>query len=86
MFAGKAGAYPSGAPLLALPTNIRLGRKGLPVKNILAYYNHSLILDAKSSFITLARGLRNLDGQSLIVEKVENERCLVLNFSCNEHY
>jgi hypothetical protein len=61
MFAGKAGAYSSGAPLLALPTNIRLGRKGLPVKNILAYYNRSLILDAKS-FITLARGLRNLMG------------------------
>jgi hypothetical protein len=42
MFAGKVGAYPSeGAPLLgrilALPTNIRLGWKGLPGTNALAY-------------------------------------------------
>ncbi len=44
MFAGKAGAYPS-APLqdrpLALPTNIRLGCRGLPGTNTLAYYENT---------------------------------------------
>ncbi len=43
---GKAGAYPSVAPLgaplkgrlLALPTNIGVGLKGLPRTNTLAYY------------------------------------------------
>jgi len=43
MFAGKVGAYPSeslqGRPL-ALPTNIRLGWKGLPRTNTLAYYEN----------------------------------------------
>jgi hypothetical protein len=61
MFAGKAGAYPSGAPkitsplvrLLALHTKIRLGCKGLPGTNTLAYYEHLSITDVKS-FITLA--------------------------------
>jgi hypothetical protein len=46
MFAGKSGAYPSeeleGAKLygrlLELPAKIRLGWKGLPGKNALAYY------------------------------------------------
>jgi len=35
VFAVKAGAYPSEAPfrLLTLPTNTRLGRKGLPGTN-----------------------------------------------------
>ncbi len=45
MFAGKARAYPSeaasGAPLygrpLALPTNIRLGGRGLPGTNTVNY-------------------------------------------------
>jgi len=46
MFAGKAGAYPSeGTPLqsrlLALPTNIRLGWKGFPRTNTIAYYKYS---------------------------------------------
>jgi len=47
MFAGKAGAYLSEAPspflkgrLLASPTNIRLGWKGFPEKNTLAYYEN----------------------------------------------
>jgi hypothetical protein len=31
----------SDAPLLALPTNIRLGWKGLPLTNGLAYYEKS---------------------------------------------
>jgi hypothetical protein len=45
MFAGKARSLPMGAPesaLLgyapALPANIRLGRRGLPGTNTLAYY------------------------------------------------
>jgi len=45
MFAGKAIAYPSETPfygrLLALSTNIRLGRKGLRGTNTLAYYEIS---------------------------------------------
>ncbi len=46
MFVGKAGAYPSEAgftlkgSLLALPTSIRLGWKGLPETNTLASYEH----------------------------------------------
>jgi len=40
MFAGKARANSSEAPFtLALPTNIRLGRQGLPGTNALAYYD-----------------------------------------------
>ncbi len=65
MFVGKAGAYPSekhlsDAPrkgrLLAFPTNITLGWKGLPGINALAYYEKSS-LTAVKSFITLATGL-----------------------------
>ena len=49
MFVGKAGAYPIVEPLkgasinlpLALPANIRLGWKGLPGTNTLAYYENS---------------------------------------------
>jgi hypothetical protein len=48
MIAGKGGAYPNKASfrlllarLLALPTNIRLGWKGLPGTNALAYYEKS---------------------------------------------
>ncbi len=51
--------HPSSAPLygrlLALPTNIRLGWKGLPGKNALAYYEKSK-LTAIKSFIILATG------------------------------
>jgi len=43
MFVRKAGAYPRGAPklsdrLLALPTNSRLGWKGLTGTNTQAFY------------------------------------------------
>jgi hypothetical protein len=49
MFAGKAGAYASGATfrcpllggLLGLPKNNKLGWKGLPETNTLAFYEHS---------------------------------------------
>jgi hypothetical protein len=41
--------------LLALTTNIRLGLKGLLGTNTLAYYEHSLIMDAKC-FITFGQG------------------------------
>jgi hypothetical protein len=47
----------SGAPLkgklLALTTNIRLGWKGLPGTNALAYYKKLYLMSVKS-FITLA--------------------------------
>jgi hypothetical protein len=39
--------------LLALPTNIRLGWKGFPQSNTLAYYENPLITSVKS-FIRLA--------------------------------
>ncbi len=64
MFVGKASAYLSGTPfryptlggrLLVLPTNIRIGWKGLPRTNTLAYYEHSLIACVKS-FITMGPG------------------------------
>jgi hypothetical protein len=49
----------SGAPLygrpLALTTNIRLGWKGFPGTNILAYYENPLITSVKS-FIRFAPG------------------------------
>ncbi len=55
MFEGKARAYPSEAPfrcstlgLLASPTNTRLGWKGFPKTNTLAYYENPQIAAAKS--------------------------------------
>jgi hypothetical protein len=62
MFARKARAYSSEAPfgysilgqVLALPTNIRLGCKGLPRTNMLGFSN-SNIADIKS-FIKLGTG------------------------------
>jgi hypothetical protein len=42
--------------LLALPTNIRLGWKGLPGTNTLAYYEYSYITDVKV-FIILGPGI-----------------------------
>ncbi len=61
MFAGKAGAYPSeGASLLgrllASPTNLRLGWKGLPRTNTLAYYE-SLKITTVKSFIVQGPGM-----------------------------
>jgi hypothetical protein len=47
LFASKARSLPSStalkryARLLAMPINIRLGLKGLPGTNTLAYYEHS---------------------------------------------
>ncbi len=65
-FAGMAGAYPSKAPFICftlgwapcLNTNIRLGWKGLPGTNTLAYYENSSITAVKG-FITLAPGSRS---------------------------
>jgi hypothetical protein len=59
MLADKTGAYKvkdlSGAPLygrfLASPTNIRLGWKGLPWTNTLAYYENLLITTVKSFIV-----------------------------------
>jgi hypothetical protein len=64
MFAGKAGAYPSEAPLrystlcmlLASSTNIRLDWKGLPGTITLAYCENPQITDVKS-FIKQALAL-----------------------------
>ncbi len=42
--------------LLAIPTNIRPGWKGLPLRNALAYYEKSQLVAVKS-FITLAPGV-----------------------------
>ncbi len=61
MLEGKVGAYPTETPFrcsvlglaLALPTNIRLGWKGLPGTNALDYYER-LQLTAVKSLITLA--------------------------------
>jgi hypothetical protein len=51
IFAGKAVAYLSGAPLegtlLASPTYIRLGWEGLPGTKTLAYYKKSVNYDLK---------------------------------------
>ena len=58
MFAGKAKACLSGAThrqALAFPSDIRLGWKGLPGTNSLAYYERSY-LTAVKSFITLRPG------------------------------
>jgi hypothetical protein len=50
MFADKVGAYPSKAHfrILALSTNIRLGWRGLPGTNTLAYYDNPQITAVKS--------------------------------------
>ncbi len=56
IFAGKAGSLPLAEPIkglhsegrsLALPTNIRPGRKVMTVINTLAYYDNVLILTLK---------------------------------------
>jgi hypothetical protein len=53
--------YLSGAPFsgrpLALPKNIRLGWKGLPGTNTLAYYEN-LLITAVKSFVRLAPGVK----------------------------
>jgi hypothetical protein len=56
MFVGKAGAFPSeGSPLksrlLSSHTNIRLGWKGLPEKNTIAYYKNPYNTAIKSSLV-----------------------------------
>jgi hypothetical protein len=59
IFAGEAGAYPKvehlkGALLgqaQALPANIRIGLKGLPGTNTLAYYENLLITAVKSLIV-----------------------------------
>ncbi len=56
MFAGKARAYPSEASNPpALPTNMRLGWKSLPVTNTRAYYEIPQITAVKI-FIVQAPG------------------------------
>jgi hypothetical protein len=50
MFVGKARA-PLVFPDLALPANIRLGWKGLPGTNTLAYYKNPLITAVKSFIV-----------------------------------
>ena len=61
MFASKVGTYLLCAllkgRLFALPTNFRLGLKGLREKYTLAYYEHFYITDVKS-FITLRPGVK----------------------------
>jgi hypothetical protein len=51
--------------LLALPTNIRLGWKGLTGTKTLAYYEHLQITDEKS-FITLGPGRLRTKQQGLM--------------------
>jgi hypothetical protein len=48
--------------ILALPTNISLGGKGLTGTNTLAYYGHELITAVKS-FMTLGPGLHSEPSQ-----------------------
>ncbi len=62
LFVGKAGAYPSdmlhswvGSWPYPQTLNIRLGWKGLPRTNTLAYYKHSQITEEKSKI----RRIRN---------------------------
>ncbi len=59
IFAGKVGAYLSGAlmrvqpngRLLALPENIRLGWKLMAVANTLTFYNAAAIMAVKSFIV-----------------------------------
>jgi hypothetical protein len=65
----------SGAPLLALPKNIRLGWKALLWTNTLAYYEHSYITRVKSF----------INGQTyqtffIVIEAVAKERIMFVNF------
>jgi hypothetical protein len=55
VFAVRAGAYPSGAPL-AISASLRLAWKGQLGTNALAYNEYSGIKEEKS-FITLAPGV-----------------------------
>ncbi len=56
IFAGKAGSLESckvihSGRLLALPKNIRLGRKGMEVAKTLAYYSTATITIVKSFIV-----------------------------------
>ncbi len=59
VFEGKARAYPSEVPFLALPTNTRLGWKGLPGTHILAYCGNPEIMAVTSFMIQAHRALVN---------------------------
>ncbi len=67
MFVDKTGAYSSEVPvrfyiwdkLMALPTNIRLAWKILPLTNTIAY-NAKILNYGQKSFIILAPGLVHL--------------------------
>ncbi len=58
--------------LLAFAKNIRLGRKGLPGTNSLAYFEKSQLTTVKS-FITLATGVRKIG----VLEKEARLDCVI---------
>ena len=72
MFAGKEGAYPSEVPFrcstlgYAPTTNIRLGWKGLPGTNSLAYFENPLIT-AVISFMIQAPRANNMKIITVII-------------------
>jgi hypothetical protein len=55
MFAGKDRAYLSGTPEMNSTVNMRLGWKGLPRTNALAYYE-KMQLRAVKRFLTFSTG------------------------------
>jgi hypothetical protein len=77
MFTGNARVYVSGAPesgaplygrFMASPTNIRLGWKGLPGTNTLAYYEN-LLFFIFSSILPLSYKEQDLSDLLLLVEE-----------------
>jgi hypothetical protein len=56
----RPGAYPRVDHLKGSLTTIRLGWKGLPGTNTLAYHKNSIILDVKS-LITFGGGVNAID-------------------------
>jgi hypothetical protein len=67
--------------LLALPTNIRLGWKGLPGTNTLAFYEHLLITDI-NIFMTLGPGITAIIPFSLYLYSLVLRACV---FYCGKH-
>ncbi len=69
IFAGKADACPSevpnGAPLLALPENIRLGWKWQTVTNTQAYYNAEFITYIRKKLLSRAQYYKTIYERNL---------------------
>ncbi len=61
MFVGKATSAPVRGRLLALPTNVGVGKKGVPRTKTLAYWNHLKVMSVKSFYKIGPKSLNKTD-------------------------